>query len=235
MPYLQYWKSVIRLFLLSISPVLFSAFAVSSAAVIESHQLQIGLFSQGNIEGWENRSFTGDTEYTLVTDSSYGKVLKASSHAAASGLFRKIHIDLEQTPWINWAWKTEQLYSNLNETEKRGDDFVARLYIVVDGGLFFWNTKALNYVWSSSQATGAVWPNPFTSNATMIAVESGRSGINQWQHYSRNVREDLRKFTGKDIRFIDAIAIMTDSDNSGQKATTYYGDLSFTSHSKTVR
>lgn len=234
MSYHQYWKTVIMSFLLSMNLILFSKVTTASEAVIEDNQLQIGLFSQGNIQGWKNRSFAGYTKYTLVPDPSYGKVLKASSHAAASGLIRKIRVDLEKTPWINWSWKTEQLFSGINETKKRGDDFVARLYIVVDGGLIFWNTRALNYVWSSSQAAGAVWPNPFTSNATMIAVESGSSGLGQWQHYSRNVREDLRQFTGKSIRFIDAIAIMTDSDNSGQKATTYYGDLSFTSRKPTI-
>ncbi|MDT8375863.1 MAG: DUF3047 domain-containing protein, partial [Mariprofundaceae bacterium] len=50
------------------------------------------------------------------------------------------------------------------------------------------------------------------------------------QHYRRNVREDLRRFIDKDIRYIDAVAIMTDSDNSGQKAVTSYGDIFFTSH-----
>ena len=211
-------------------PLLFSETTSASEAVVDSDQLQIGLFSQGNIEGWENRSFAGDTAYSLVTAPGRGEVLKASSDAAASGLFRKMRIDLEKTPWINWSWKTEQLFSGLNEAEKAGDDFVARLYIVIDGGLFFWNTRALNYVWSSSQTTGSLWPNPFTSNATMFAIESGNAGIGQWQHYSRNVREDLRQFTGKNIRYIDAVAIMTDSDNSGQQATTYYGDISFTSH-----
>ena len=63
----------------------------------------------------------------------------------------------------------------------------------------------------------------------MFAVESGTTKLGQWQHYKRNVREDLRRLIGKDIRYIDAVAIMTDSDNSGKKATGYYGDIFFTS------
>jgi len=195
-----------------------------------SEQLHIGMFSQGSIEGWKNRSFAGETAYTLVTDPTAGEVLKATSHGAASGLFLERRIDLEQTPWLHWSWKTEQLFSGIDETQKEGDDFVARLYIVVDGGLIFWNTRALNYVWSSSHQRGEHWPNPFTSNATMFAVESGNKGLGQWQHYSRNVREDLYRLTGKDVRFIDAVAIMTDTDNAGLQATTWYGDLFFTAH-----
>jgi hypothetical protein len=63
----------------------------------------------------------------------------------------------------------------------------------------------------------------------MFAVESGDAKLGQWQHYKRNVREDLRHLIGKDVRYIDMVAIMTDSDDTGQKTTTYYGDIFFTS------
>jgi len=213
--------------------MLFAARAVAED-LSGPEKLHIGNFSNGQLDGWKNKSFAGNTEYTLTKDTTFKQVLKADSHAAASGLFREVRIDLEKTPWIHWSWKTDQLFSGINENEKGGDDFVARLYIVVDGGLIFWNTRALNYVWSSSHQSGQNWPNPFTSNATMIAVESGNSGLGQWQYYSRNVREDLRRFTGKDIRYIDAVAIMTDSDNAGQQATTYYGDIWFSPQHRLV-
>lgn len=203
----------------------------------EKATVHIGKFSDGTLGGWKERSFDGKTTYRFITPPTSdkktikqgGKILEARSSNSASGLFRELRIDLEKTPWIHWSWKTGQLFSNINENEKRGDDFVLRLYIIIDGGIFFWNSRALNYVWSSSHQTGEAWPNPFTSSSTMFAVESGNSGLGQWQHYRRNVREDLSQLTGKDVRYIDAVAIMTDSDNSGQKATSYYGDIFFTS------
>jgi hypothetical protein len=204
----------------------------SNVSTSEETTVHIGKFSDGTLDGWESRSFDGKTVYAFITDSTSEqkrKTLKASSHNSASGLFRELRIDLEKTPWIHWSWKTEQLFSNINENEKSGDDFVARLYMIIDGGIFFWNSRTLNYVWSSSHQTGETWSNPYTSNATMLSVESGNGNLGQWQHYKRNVREDLRQLIGKDIRYIDAIAIMTDSDNSGQKTTTYYGDIFFTS------
>ncbi|MCF6208787.1 MAG: DUF3047 domain-containing protein, partial [Ghiorsea sp.] len=120
-------------------------------------------------------------------------------------------------------------FDGINENKKAGDDFVARIYVVVDGGFFFWKTIALNYVWSSSHQTGDKWDNPFTANATMFAVESGKENLNTWQHYKRNIREDLKRLTGKDEQYIDAIAIMTDTDNTGFSATTYFGDIFFSS------
>lgn len=134
---------------------------------------------------------------------------------------------MHKTPYLNWSWKTEQQYSIINQSEKQGDDYVARIYIVIDGGLFFWKTRALNYVWSTSFDVEDIWPNPFTSNATMLSVESGTKNIGKWVTYQRNVAQDLQKILGKEVRYIDAIAVMTDSDNSGQQAITYYGDITF--------
>ena len=198
----------------------------------EKATLYAGKFSDSRLDDWKHKSFDGETRYELVTDvisSQPHTVLKASSSNAASGLFREIRVNLEKTPWLHWSWKSEKPYSNINESEKSGDDFIARIYVIINGGIFFWNTRSLTYVWSSSHQTGEAWPSPYTSNATMLAVESGGARLGQWQHYKRNVREDFRRLTGKDVRHIDAVAIMTDSDNTGQKATTYYGDIFFTS------
>ncbi|MDT8376868.1 MAG: DUF3047 domain-containing protein, partial [Mariprofundaceae bacterium] len=159
----------------------------ADASIPEAVTLHVGKFSDGKLDGWKGKSFDGKTVYTLVTDSAAeqrGKILRASSHNTASGLVRELRIDLERTPWIHWSWKTEQLFSNLNENEKSGDDFVARLYVIIDGGIFFWNSRTLNYVWSSSHQTGETWPNPYTSNATMLAVESGSARLGQWLRWT---------------------------------------------------
>lgn len=200
-----------------------------SANAEDDHNLTIGRFSQGKLDNWEIKEFSGKTEYQIVNDNGERKsrVLKAKSKGSASGLFIEKRIDLEKTPYLHWSWKTEKLYSNLDESKKQGDDFVARIYIVLDGGLFFWKTRALNYVWSSSFRKGQAWPNPFTANATMFAVESGDKNLGKWLHYSRNVGEDLKKLMNKEVRYIDGVALMTDSDNAGQQATTYYGDIYF--------
>ncbi|MFT6925272.1 MAG: hypothetical protein ACJAZP_000852 [Psychromonas sp.] len=201
----------------------------SSLVAAENQDLPIGRFSEGKLNNWDVKEFSSKTEYKIVSDSGsdQNRVLEANSNNAASGLFLEKRIDLQKTPYLHWSWRTDKLYSNLDESKKSGDDFVARIYLLLDGGLFFWKTRALNYVWSSSFSQGQAWPNPFTANATMLAVESGEKNLGKWIHYSRNVREDLKKFLGKEVRYIDGVALMTDSDNAGQQATTYYGDIYF--------
>ena len=41
------------------------------------------------------------------------------------------------------------------------------------------------------------------------------------------MRDDLRRIFGRDIRRIDALALMTDTDNGGGEALAYYGDIRF--------
>ena len=199
------------------------------AAIAAEQNMYIGRFSQGTFANWKIKEFAGKTEYSIVNDTASAKnwVLKAKSNNSASGLFVEKRIDLQKTPYLHWSWKTDKLYSNLDESKKQGDDYVARIYIIIDGGLFFWRTRALNYVWSSSFKQGQTWANPFTANATMFAIESGEKNLGQWLDYSRDLRKDLKKLIGKKVRYIDGIAVMTDSDNAGQQATTYYGDIYF--------
>jgi hypothetical protein len=187
----------------------------------------VGEFSATKLNGWQEKVFDGNTTYQ-PSESTITPSLKAISNNSASGLFREIKIDLEKTPYLNWSWKIENVLNNQQEQSKQGDDYPARVYIVFSGGLFFWQTRALNYVWSSHQPVNTHWPNAYTGNAQMIAVEGGDEHVGEWRHEKRNVMEDYKKVFGKLPKEADAIAIMTDTDNTGQRAVSYYGDLYLT-------
>jgi len=207
----------------SLIPILITSLLSTQAW---GEQIQIGRFSSGNLSGWQEKSFVKHTEYSLSQDT--GKTtLKALTSASASGMFHEIDIDLDKTPYLNWSWRVDNTYQGNDERSKTGDDYPARLYVIVSGGLFFWNTRAINYVWSSNQAIGTRWENAYTSNAKMLAMRSGAGETGQWRTERRNIREDLKMFFGKDIREINAVAIMSDSDNTKQRATAYYGDIFF--------
>jgi hypothetical protein len=204
---------------------LYACLALSRA--VQAETVIIGDFSAGDLTGWEEKSFSGETQYSLVEQNGV-KVLAAHSDGTASGYVKKVKVNLAKTPILNWSWKTENILPGLDEKTKQGDDYPVRIYVVFSGGLFFWKTRALNYVWSNRQPIGAAWPNAFTSHAMMIAVESGKSMLGQWVHYKRNVRKDFKRYFGTDQIQADAVALMTDTDNSGLKADSYYGNIYFT-------
>jgi hypothetical protein len=191
-------------------------------------RVEVGRFSEGDLGGWKVRRFEGETSYTF--DEVAGRrALRAKSDGTASGLYRKIEVDLERTPYLEWSWRIAGVLKGVDERTKNGDDYPARVYVIVSGGLAFWRTRSLVYVWSSNQPKGSTWDNAFTDNAKVIALESGDADAGRWIREKRDVRADFRRLFGDDVDTLDAVAIMTDTDNSGQSATAWYGDISFVS------
>jgi hypothetical protein len=45
----------------------------------------------------------------------------------------------------------DHVYKGLDGRTQAGDDYAARIYVIHDGGLFAWRTRAINYVWANSQ------------------------------------------------------------------------------------
>lgn len=206
---------------------------LASQMVLAEPRVMLGEFSSYQAgaweleNGWEQKSFKGETHYQLQPLDGV-TVLKADSHDAASGLFKEQRVDLEQTPFLNWSWRIANRLTGLNEQSKAGDDTAARIYVLVKGGLAFWQTKAINYVWASNTAKDTIWPNAFAGDhAMMLAVRGPEAPLNVWQNEKRNVRADLKKLFGEDIRIIDAVALMTDTDNSHRQVSVFYGDIWF--------
>jgi len=72
------------------------------------------------------------------------------------------------------------------------------------------------------------WGNPFAQeNSKMLSQRDASDPEATWFSERRNLVLDFKRLHGKDIRRIDGVAIMTDSDNSGLSATALYGDIYF--------
>ena len=201
--------------------------SVPAGAEVAGEKLMIGAFSSGSLDHWETKEFKGQTNYQIV-DLGGNRVLKAESNDSASGLYKEQRIDLQKTPFMNWRWRIENRLGNINEQAKSGDDYAARVYVIVSGGFAFWRTKAINYVWASTSPKGKIWPNAFAGDhAMMIALRSSNDKTSTWYTEKRNILADLKQQFGEDIHYIDAVAVMTDTDNAHGKATAYYGDIYF--------
>ena len=61
----------------------------------------------------------------------------------------------------------------------------------------------------------------------MVAVESGDGNAGRWIDEERNLAEDYRLAFGEDPPRIGAVAIMTDTDNTGEEAVAWYGAIRF--------
>lgn len=215
--------------------------------------LEVGKFSAAAPgtefpENWKPLTFPKikrHTAYTLIREGD-SVIVKAVSEAASSGLTRDITIDPKEYPIVQWRWKIGNLLRASDVTRKEGDDYPARLYITFayDSGKvsLFEKAKyeaarllygqypplgALNYIWDTKAAKGAVVPNPYTDRAMMIVVESGAANVNRWITEERNVYDDYKAAFGAEPPLISGVAIMSDTDNTGESATAFYGDIVF--------
>ena len=227
-------------------------FAASASTNDSPAVMEVGKFSasrpgSAQTDGWKPLMFKKipkPTAYQLVSDGS-AVVVKATSEAAASGLTKEVKIDPSIFPVVQWRWKVENLLVRSDVTRKSGDDYPARLYITFEydsdkvsfGRKLKYNAgralfgeipiAALNYIWDTKTPLGTVVDNAYTDFAKMIVVESGPAKVGVWVEESRNVYQDYKQAFGEDPSFINGVAIMTDTDNTKERAVAYYGDIRF--------
>ena len=215
--------------------------------------IEVGKFSAARAgetlpPGWKPLIFKKierHTVYTLVKDDGIA-VVKAVAHASASGLIREIQIDSKEYPVLQWRWKVMNILKRGDVHRKEGDDYPARIYITFEYnpsklGVFerakyeairllygeYPPLAAINYIWESKAPQGTIVSNPFTERVMMVVVESGPAKLNQWVSEERNLYDDYRQAFGEEPPMISGVAIMTDTDNTGEQATAYYGDILF--------
>ncbi|MES2832916.1 MAG: DUF3047 domain-containing protein [Pseudomonadota bacterium] len=201
-----------------------------------------------DVVGWKPlkpSSSAADTVYALVRDGD-AVVLKATAQRSMSGLIHATRIDVRQYPRIRWRWKIAAPVAGADLRTKAGDDYAARLYVMFDYPVeklsFATRTKlklaealygqsipsaALNYVWDNRQPVGTIAPNAYTDRARMIVVESGATKAGKWVTETRDLAADFRAAFGEDAPGIVAVALATDTDNTGETATAWYGDVEF--------
>lgn len=241
---------ILRLILFTLTGLL--AFLLSGNAfcldIIEVGRFSAATAGRSLPDGWKPLAFKKiekHTTYTLVKEDDV-VVVKAVAEASASGLTREVKINPKEYPIVQWRWKVANILKKGDVRKKEGDDYPARIYITFEYDSsklsFFQRRKyeairllygkypplaAINYIWESKVPVGTMVPNPFTDRVMMFVVETGPSKLNQWVNEERNIFEDYKKAFGQEPSMISGIAIMTDTDNSGESATAYYGDILF--------
>jgi hypothetical protein len=185
------------------------------------------------------------TEYRLVLLE--GTVaLQATADASASGVHFDTLADPREYPWLTWRWKVPALNPRADNTLSHVEDSPARVIVVFEGGrdklppdeqMNFDLVKAMSgndlpyatlmYIWENRLPEGAVIAHHFTSRVKMIVAGSGHADLGAWHEERVNVLEDYRRAFGEEPPRIRALAVMSDSDNTGARTVAWYGDIRF--------
>lgn len=242
-------QSLFSLFIL----VVFSFAGIAQAG----EQIIAGNFSgqpeNGSLpDNWEPLLFDGIEKHTIYTHIFAGEagIIQATSQASSSGLIRRIKIDPSLYPTISFRWKIQDSIPSADLTRKQGDDAPARVYITFayDAAQVSWweavqfetikllygeypPISSLIYVWASHAEQGTILTSPYTSRVKVIVLESGAKRKGKWISEKRDIRADYRMaFGSDDIPMISGVAIMTDTDNTGEEAIAWYGDILFSNN-----
>jgi hypothetical protein len=159
------------------------------------------------------------TDYALVADQGR-TVLRARADAATSGVGRELRVDPAAYPVLAWRWKVMNLVQRGDLRTKEGDDFPARLYLR-------FGRRALCYVWDTRLPVGTMASNAWSDRVHMVVADSGAALLGQWVERERDYAADYRRAFGEAPPAVSALIVSADTDNTGERAESYFGDVWF--------
>lgn len=196
--------------------------------------------------GWQPMVFDNipaHTRYGLVQEGDQ-PVLMAEADNSASGLIHRLDVGVDESSILRWRWKVSGVLRRGDVTQRDGDDYPARIYVTFafDESRLGWGERlklkaarliygddvpfaAINYIWASRAPVGTLVPNAYTDRVRMIVVDSGAGKAGQWQAHARNLYEDFKAAFGFEPTGLTGIAVMTDTDNTGERVTAWYNAL----------
>jgi len=179
------------------------------------------------------------TQYSIVKEAGE-TYLKAESNASASAIIYKKEFNVYEYPKIRWKWKIDNVYKKGNVKEKSGDDYTIRVYVLfkydpekasfgkrIKYGLAkiiygeYPPHSSLNYIWANKKDEKGIITNPYASEVKMIILQAGSEKAGKWHEEDINIVENYRKAFGTDPPPVAGVAIMNDSDNTGESSVSY--------------
>jgi len=183
------------------------------------------------------------TQYKLVNKEDT-TVLHALAESASSGLMQKVDIDAQEQQWLHWRWKITSLVKSADNTMRATEDSPVRVILGFDGDkdtmpftdqILFETARVMTgyefpyatlmYIWENNQPVGTIIGSTYTSRIKMMVAESGSNGIGEWRQFTRNIVEDFEKAFGEKPGRLIGVGVLTDTDNTGETAEAWYGDI----------
>ena len=195
------------------------------------------------------RNAPNPTKYALVRDDELAAtVLEGSANAAAGALIYRFDGDARVSSILRFKWKVGGLIASSDPRTKSGDDYVARIYVTfafdperttirektenaVAQALYGETPPhaALSYVFTQKAALGTLITSPYTQRVKKIVVDADPASVGKWKSFTRDIYDDYKRAFGEEPTRISGIAIMVDTDNTGETTSARFGDVTLSS------
>lgn len=199
-----------------------------------------------DLSAWEPLTFRKierHSSYSIETNAT-DSFLRAESSSSASGVVWQKSYDVTEYPRLSWRWKINRVYDSGDAFTKQGDDYPVRLYVVFEYDpeqASFWTKvkynsykaiygqypphSSLNYIWANHGHQERYIPNAYTDKAVMIPLQAGADKAGQWVKETVDVLQDYRAAFGEDPPARVSLAIMNDSDDTGEASVSWVDDI----------
>lgn len=85
----------------------------------------------------------------------------------------------------------------------------------------------LCYVWDNRQPVETMLDNPHSAFIAMVVVNRGQGEVGRWVSLRRNILDDYKRAFRSEAPQITGVSVSADTDDTGESATTYFGDIEF--------
>ena len=199
-----------------------------------------------NAAVWQHFKLPGKqaTQYSYTNIDGRHAVM-ATAASSASMLRQSIRVEPSALQDMAFSWKVKQLIPGADLTRRETHDSPVRLVLAFEGDRSEFSMKnamlselsltltgepipyaTLMYVWCNACAKDTVYINPRTDRIREIALETGPERLGQWLDYQRDIQADYLKAFGQDAGALVGVGLMTDSDNTRQSVSAWYGPIS---------
>jgi len=199
-------------------------------------------------KGWVHEPLSKlkrDTRYSLVQEDGR-TVLRAVADRSASAYVAHIQPPASVPTSLSWRWKTDALVPGADNRERSKEDAPLRVMVAFDGDHSTLPEKeqtrlkmakslsgqdvpyaTLMYIWSDLVPVETIIDSTHTSQVKMLVVASGAAGLGSWHSLRRNLAQDYKRAYGAEPGPVLSVSVMTDTDNTGEKAVGEYADIRF--------
>ncbi|MDM0110459.1 DUF3047 domain-containing protein [Variovorax sp. J22R24] len=185
-----------------------------------------------------------DTVYEVVHEGDRSAVLRATADRSASLFVARLQPSLRPPMTLSWDWKAHALIAGADNRDKDREDAPLRVLVAFDGDVAslpdaerkrFSRAKnlarrempyaVLVYIWTDHVPVGTWISSAHTSQVKMLVVSSWAGDLGRWQSVQRNLSDDYKRAYGAEPGPVLAVAVMTDTDNTGTMAVGSYSSI----------
>lgn len=201
--------------------------------------------AKGASATWQQHRFPGK-QATLyrATRLDGRQAIQSVSDNSASMLRQSLRVEPADLGALRFSWKVPELIKGADLSQRDSGDSPVRVVLAFEGDRSSFSAKnamlselaqaltgeplpyaTLMYVWGNHREPGSLIINPRTDRIRKLVLESGPQHLGRWLDYERDIRADYEKAFGEAPGALVGIGIMTDSDNTRQRSTAWYGPL----------